>query len=109
MPETVQVLRCPACGTLDPGPRLLCARCGSPGLVAEAVPGDGVLASWTVIRRPPARFRGDGPYAVAVVDLAAGVRVTGRLSAIPDALPSGAAVVAVGQAHGAIIFEERLD
>jgi uncharacterized OB-fold protein len=107
MPETVQVLRCPACNALDPGPRLLCPRCGASGLLPQQVPGDGVLASWTVIRRPPARFRGEGPYAIAVVDLTAGVRVTGRLSAIPEALQSGAPVAAVGQAHGAIIFQEH--
>jgi uncharacterized OB-fold protein len=107
MPEDVQVLRCPACGALDPGPRLLCANCGSPGLLAHKVSGAGTVASWTVIHRPPARFRGDGPYAVAVVDLSAGVRVTGRLSRIPeDGLLPGAAVVAVDQSQQVIVFEE---
>ena len=107
MPEAVQVLRCPACGALDPGPRLLCARCGAPNLESQLVPGEGVLASWTVIRRPPARFRGEGPYAVAVVDLSAGVRVTGRLSRIPDGLRLGTAVVDVGEVHKTTIFEEQ--
>ena len=107
MPKDVQVLRCPACGALDPGPRLLCAKCGSPGLLAHHIPGTGTVASWTVIRRPPVRFRGEGPYAIAVVDLAAGVRVTGRLSRIPeDGLRPGAPVVAVGQSQQVIIFEE---
>jgi uncharacterized OB-fold protein len=65
------------------------------------------VASWTVIRRPPLRFRGEGPYAVAVVDLSAGVRVTGRLSRIPeDGLRPGASVIAVAQSQQVIIFEE---
>jgi uncharacterized OB-fold protein len=107
MPKQVQVLRCPACGTLDPGPRLLCANCGSPGLIAHHVSGAGTVASWTVIRRPPLRFRGEGPYAVAVIDLSAGVRVTGRLSRIPeDGLRPGAPVAAIGQSEQGIMFEE---
>ena len=111
MPEpvsvTVKVLRCPACGGLDPGPRLLCPHCGAPGLVAHAVSGQGTLVSWTIIRRPPMRFRGDGPYAVAVVDLAAGLRVTGRLSRLAEQIRPGTPVVAIGQVHGTTLFEEK--
>jgi uncharacterized OB-fold protein len=47
----------------------------------ESVDGRGTLVSWTVIRRPPIRFRAEAPYPIAVVDLAAGVRITGRLPA----------------------------
>jgi uncharacterized OB-fold protein len=78
IPE-VDVLRCGACGTFDPGPRELCANCASDALVSHHVPGRGTLVSWTVIRRPPAKFKAEGAFAVAVVDLDAGVRITARL------------------------------
>ena len=79
MPEEIAVLRCTACDRLDPGPRLICPGCGSTDLAIQSVPGRGTLVTWTEIRRPPAGMDADGPYKVAVVALAAGVQVTGRL------------------------------
>ena len=76
----VGVLRCSACGALDPGPRELCPACLCPALQPWEVPGTGRLLSWTVVRRAPTRFRAEAPYAVCVVDLDAGLRVTGRLA-----------------------------
>ncbi len=76
---TLDVLRCEDCGRLDPGPRELCAACASSRLLHHRVDGLGTLISWTVIRRAPTRFRAEAPYAIAVVDLDGGVRITGRL------------------------------
>lgn len=78
----VQILRCQRCGTLDAGPRLLCPQCHAAALLPQEVEGKGTLLSWTVIRRAPARLKALVPYAVCVVDLDAGVRVTGRLRSI---------------------------
>lgn len=106
-PVTVAALRCVACGALDPGPRELCAACGSPDLVEQALPGTGSLVSWTIIRRAPTRFKGQAPYRIAVVELTAGVRITGRLRGAPDDMQLGTPLVAVGIEHGAYLFEER--
>ncbi len=76
---TVAVMRCPDCGTLDPGPRDLCPKCFA-ALAPAEVPGKGTLVSWTMIRRPPIAFKAEGAYAVAVVALDAGCQVTGRLA-----------------------------
>lgn len=110
MPEaadtgTVAVMRCTACGGLDPGPRDLCPRCHAPLSPAE-VAGTGTLVSWTLIRRPPAAFREDGPYAVAVVRLDVGVQVTGRLADPGDAAP-GARVVAAGRHRDTTVFARQ--
>ena len=77
--SSVTVLRCNACGALDPGPRSFCPACHGAGMAAVDVPGTGRLVSWTTIRRAPTAFREQAPYHVAVVDLDAGVRITGRL------------------------------
>ena len=109
MPEAaiaVEGLRCRACGTPDPGPRELCAVCHADELEAWSFPGTGTLVSWTVVRRAPTRFKGQTPYAIAVVDLHAGVRVTGRLRGDTDQLTLGAAVGAVAREGSAYVFEE---
>jgi uncharacterized OB-fold protein len=92
IPE-VEVLRCTACGTLDPGPRELCANCASDALVPHRVPGRGTLVSWTVIRRPPAKFKAEGAFAVAVIDLDEGVRITARLREGEDCEPGTPVIV----------------
>lgn len=102
----VAALRCGSCGALDPGPRELCPVCGCEEMQACTVPGRGTLVSWTVIRRPPTKFKGEGAYAIAIVDLASGLRVTGRLAAVPESIEPGAAVHAIAFRNGATIFEE---
>lgn len=89
------MLRCAACGRLDTAPREVCAACLGTRLEPARVPGTGRLATWTTIRRAPARFREDAPYDIAVVDLDAGLRVTGRLAADSAAPTAGARVEAI--------------
>lgn len=71
------------------------------------VPGEGKLVSWTVIRRPPTRFRAQGPYTIAIVDLDAGVRLTGRLVAASENVKLGAGVTFIGMGDSTYLFEER--
>lgn len=107
----VTVLRCHACGHLDPGPRELCPACHSPELDPCEVEGSGTLVSWTLVRRPPVRFQTHGAYAVAVVDLDCGVRLTGRLRELPATEAEGPALgtpmCAAGILDGAILFEPK--
>ena len=106
-PIRVTALICGACGALDPGPRELCAACGSADLSPKDVPGNGALVSWTTIRRAPTRFKGQAPYVIGVVDLAAGVRFTGRFRGTLEGLHLGTPVMAVEHDSGAYVFEEH--
>ncbi len=101
----VTILRCAACGTLDAGPRLLCPHCQAAALVAEPTPGFGELLSWTVIRRPAAKFRELAPIGIAIVALDAGVTVTGRLVHPEAPHRIGARVAATGLDDGVALFE----
>lgn len=87
---TLTVLVCENCGRLDPGPRELCANCASDHLSRLEVEGRGTLVSSTVIRRPPTRFRADGAYTIGVIDLDAGVRITGRMVSGEESEPGSA-------------------
>jgi len=100
----IKALRCDACGTLDPGPRDLCAACQSPNLSLAEVPGDGTLVSWTTIRRAPTRFKGQAPYVVAVVKLASGLLITGRIEGSPEQLRPDLPVRAISETDSAYTF-----
>lgn len=109
----IEILRCADCGQLDPGPRELCSSCHSLRMEPVTVEGEGVLVSWTLVRRPPTRFQADGPYAVAVVDLDCGVRLTGRLAHAPidetHAPPLGIRMRVCGGTAGMALFEPSAD
>jgi uncharacterized OB-fold protein len=92
---------------LDPGPRDLCERCHSPDLEPADVPGEGSLVAWTTIRRAPTRFKGQAPYVIAVVDLASGLRLTGRIEGDADRLKVALPVRAVDEENGTYLFGER--
>jgi uncharacterized OB-fold protein len=100
---TVPVLRCVDCGTLDSGPRDLCPKCFG-ALAPVSVAGDGTLMSWTMIRRPPAAFRAEGTYAVALVKLDAGCQITGRLANPDEHATPGKRVTATGHKDTVTIF-----
>lgn len=101
---TVRILRCKACGTRDPGPRDLCPICHSSNFEAEEVASTGTLVATTFIRRPPAKFKIDGAYGIAVVALDAGVRVVGRVDEAPEAWAPGTRVAVIAQRDGYAIF-----
>jgi hypothetical protein len=76
-------LRCGKCGELTMPPRALCPSCQHRAWKPVALRGEGVVESFTVIRVAPKAHAGEAPYAVAVVRLAEGVAVLGRLLDVP--------------------------
>jgi uncharacterized OB-fold protein len=71
--------QCDTCKNLSAPPHVSCGRCGAVTLRPVALSGQGRILSYTTIRIPPARFRGQEPYDIAVIDLDEGLRVTARL------------------------------
>lgn len=101
---TVTILHCNACGANDPGPRDLCPICHSAGLVTRDVGGAGRLVAATLIRRPPAKFKADGAYGIAIVELDAGVRVVGRVDDVPGSWQPGERVAVIAKRTGYDVF-----
>ncbi|MFQ5521819.1 MAG: Zn-ribbon domain-containing OB-fold protein, partial [Candidatus Methylomirabilia bacterium] len=56
-----------------------CPSCGAQGASPLSFSGRGRLLSWTVIRVPPARYASEAPYAVGLLELEEGPRLTARL------------------------------
>ncbi len=100
----LQMVRCAKCTRVDTTMRPVCAGCLSSELLPHPVSGVGVVASFTTIRRAPTQFRDQAPYDVVVVDLDAGLRVTGRLAADSPDPRIGARATAVSASAANIVF-----
>lgn len=76
-------VRCRKCGELAIPPKELCPACHERAWEPVPLTGEGVIASYTVIRVAPRAYAAEVPYAVAVVKLKEGVSLLGRLVDIP--------------------------
>ena len=97
------VQKCDACGKLRFPPAQVCAECMSRNLGWVAVSGRGAVYSYTIMHRAyhPA-FAGKVPYALVVVELEEGGKITSNVVGIdPHRLKCGMAVE--------VIFEKITD
>jgi len=72
---------CVDCGEVLLPPRPACYNCGSRSVEVEEQPREGRVYSYTEVQTPPPALEDDAPYTIAVVELASGGRMTGRLDA----------------------------
>lgn len=92
--------RCGRCSAWAHYPRLRCPRCLSQEMGWQEVPAQGTVYAMTVARVPTAApFAGQVPQAIAVVELANGVRITTTIIGAEDLLPVGTPVKGVYE-HG---------
>jgi uncharacterized protein len=76
--------RCRACGKPYFYPRPICPECGSTDVEWFAASGRATLYSYVINHRPARGFEDDGPYAIAVVQLAEGPRMMTNITGIPN-------------------------
>lgn len=72
--------KCKTCGTVFFPPRLVCAQCRSRSFETVRLSDEGTLVTYTVIRVGPSQFADQTPYAVGIVELDAGVRITAQIA-----------------------------
>ena len=70
---------CAKCGLKFFPPRLICRECGSRDMEPTKIAETGKLLTFTVIRVPPHQFDDQAPYAVGIVELEDGVRLTAQI------------------------------
>jgi uncharacterized OB-fold protein len=90
---TLSGRRCGECGKLSVEAGRPCPFCGAGGGQAVLLSGRARLLSWTVIRVPPARYAPEAPYAVGLLELEEGLRLTARLAGDPEGLAAGQSLV----------------
>jgi uncharacterized OB-fold protein len=77
---SVAGMHCGACGAQTAPPQPVCPKCGDDHrLEARAIPGEGRLYSFTIVRVPPEGLEGDAPYALGIIELPGGARITARI------------------------------
>jgi uncharacterized OB-fold protein len=86
--------RCAECGKVSVN-AATCRFCGAEGGAVVDLSGRAHLLSWTVIRIPPARYAEEAPYAVGLLELEEGPRVTARVAGDPEELSAGQSMVLV--------------
>ena len=95
--------RCAECGKLSVN-AATCRFCGAEGGELVDLSGRGRLVSWTVIRVAPACYAAEAPYAVGLLELEEGPRITARVAGDPERLCEGhaMALIAVDSTRGPI-------
>jgi uncharacterized OB-fold protein len=70
---------CKKCGKWHFPPRLICDACGSREFETKVMQRTGKVITHTIIRVPPAPYKDQAPYVVAVVEMDDGPRITTQL------------------------------
>ncbi|HWP90736.1 MAG TPA: OB-fold domain-containing protein [Thermodesulfobacteriota bacterium] len=83
----LKVLECSSCKKLHLPPAYFCPSCRSGELEEREISGRGVLYTYSTVHVPVPMLEKEAPYTLAIVELAEGCRVTGRMiSAHPEKL-----------------------
>lgn len=85
-----EAAKCRGCGKVFFPPRLICNGCRGREFEKVTLAKNGVVETYTVIHVAPTGFSDQAPYAVGVVKLEDGVKVTAQIvDCDPDALKIG--------------------
>ncbi len=72
--------RCASCGTIAFPPRTVCRKCRGQKFESVKLSNEGKVLTFTIIRVGAERFSKQTPYAVAIVELNDGVRLTTQIA-----------------------------
>ena len=84
-PQTyrLEAARCKKCGKVHFPPRLVCAKCNAREFELFNMQRTGKVVTHTIIRTPSDEFSGEAPFAVGIVDMDGGGRLTTQIVDVP--------------------------
>jgi scaffold protein (connect acetoacetyl-CoA thiolase and HMG-CoA synthase) len=82
----LEAAKCTGCGRVVFPSRRVCPSCHGTSFEAVALDPSGTVVTFTVIHVPPAEFKGQSPYVLAVVELTGGVRLTCQVADVDPAV-----------------------
>ena len=74
-----EAAKCKKCEKVFFPPRRVCSQCGTREFEKTQLPQEGKVETFTVIRVAPTGFSDEAPYAVGIVSLPGGIRVTAQI------------------------------
>ena len=74
-----EAAKCKKCEKVFFPPRRVCSQCGTREFEKTQLPQEGEVETFTVIRVAPTGFSDEAPYAVGIVSLPGGIRVTAQI------------------------------
>jgi hypothetical protein len=75
----MEAAKCSGCGHVSFPPRLICPKCKGRKFEKVRLPDQGKILTYTVIHVPATPFKDEVPFAIAVVELDGGVRITSQV------------------------------
>ena len=85
--------RCSKCGKMFFPPRQICNKCGGREFETFAMKRTGKVVTHTIIRTPGDNYTGEAPFAVGIIQVDDGPRITAQIVDVPfDELDIGMAV-----------------
>ncbi len=96
--------KCTRCGHVDFCATDICSRCGNKELEPAEFSGKGIIYSFTINYVPPLHLKDKAPYAVGIVDLEEGPRITVRLNLPRSELKIGKEVVLTEKTSTGLVF-----
>ncbi len=86
----LEAAKCKSCGNVAFPPRIICPNCKGRAFETIALNDEGRLLSYTVVRVGSEKFSKQTPYAVGIIELDGGVRITAQIADVePDELQVG--------------------
>lgn len=76
----LEATKCITCGNINFPPRLVCPECRGKKFETVALNDEGKLLTFTVVRVASEKFSKETPYAVGIIELNDGVRVTAQIT-----------------------------
>jgi uncharacterized OB-fold protein len=76
----LEAARCKACGAVAFPPRLVCAECKAREFETFPLQRTGKVVTHTIIRTPSDEFKGEAPFAVGIIEMTDGVRLTAQIA-----------------------------
>ena len=102
--RTIEGRKCSGCGHNYFGEAEICSRCGNRDFRAVQYSGKGIIYSFTLNYVPPLHLQDAAPYAVGIVDLEEGLRVTVRLDLPKSELKIGKEVLLKEKTSTGLVF-----
>jgi uncharacterized OB-fold protein len=76
----MEAAKCTSCGEVSYPPRLICPKCRRRQFEKVTLPDRGRILTYTITRVGPSQFTELTPYAVGIVELDGGVRITTQIA-----------------------------